>query len=519
MLFNSWEFIGIFLPITLGIYFLLARKEKIHYKLLWLVGTSIFFYSWWNPNFLPVLAFSIIFNYSLGIILYKNSGLKQRSISLGLLIMGISINLGLLGYFKYAIFFKSILSGVVNDQFQLHSVQIPLGISFFTFQQIVYLVEAYGGLFVEGNFLVYSCFVSFFPQLIAGPIVRPEEIIPQIKKSILAHEWAENILVGLSIFVIGLFKKVVIADSLSEMVSPVFSRAEQGEVLDFFSAWGATFGYTFQLYFDFSGYADMAIGLGKCFGIKVPLNFNSPYKAFNIIEFWRCWHITLSRFLKDFLYIPLGGSKNGRTRKFLNLFLTMTIAGFWHGAGWTFVFWGALHGGFLIVNHAWNNIWRRKINSWWSILLSRMVTILCIALGWVFFRAETFAGASHIFKGMMNLPYTISEKYESLAYLLEGIGFSFTGPWISENNILSVVWLIFWLGFLWFMPNTQELFRQYKPAFDSNNVGSSALKDLPVKGLQVTWDPGILWGIYIGLLAAVALLSLSRTSEFLYFQF
>jgi D-alanyl-lipoteichoic acid acyltransferase DltB (MBOAT superfamily) len=288
------------------------------------------------------------------------------------------------------------------------TILLPLAISFFTFQQIAYLVDAYEGLTREYNFLHYCLFVTFFPQLIAGPIVHHREMLPQFASDTIYRFNQSTFTAGLTTFCLGLFKKVIIADGAATYATPVFDAAEAGEILTFFEAWTGAFGYTIQLYFDFSGYSDMAIGLGMMFGIRLPLNFFSPYKAVNIIDFWRRWHMTLSRFLRDYLYIPLGGSRRGKVRRYVNLMVTMLLGGLWHGAGWTFVAWGALHGFYLVVNHAWHAV-RRSLGhnlektTLAGRTLSRIVTLTAVIFAWVLFRAESFGGAMSIISGMVGL--------------------------------------------------------------------------------------------------------------------
>jgi D-alanyl-lipoteichoic acid acyltransferase DltB (MBOAT superfamily) len=298
MLFNSYIFIFLFLPVTLFGFFYIGVRGNYYFALAWLVGTSLFFYGWWNPAYIFLIVSSVIFNYFLGSLL-NNPLLKTRKI---ILIFGIFINLFLLGYFKYYNFFILNINNIFSSSLPIETIILPLAISFFTFQQITYLVDAYKGRTSEYDFLHYCLFVTFFPQLIAGPIVHHKEMLPQFTKKIINQLNYENLAVGLTIFVFGLFKKVVIADGIAGYATPVFSAAEAGITLTFFDAWGGALAYTFQLYFDFSGYSDMAIGLARMFGIRLPLNFNSPYKANNIIEFWRRWHMTLSRFLREYLF-------------------------------------------------------------------------------------------------------------------------------------------------------------------------------------------------------------------------
>ena len=306
MLFNSYQFIFLFLPIVLAGFFLLSRKNS-EYPIIWLVVASLFFYGWWNPVYLLLIVASMLINYSLGRVLSETGQYspKRRKWTL---IIGITLNLSTLGYYKYAGFFVENINKLTDTDFNLEEIILPLAISFFTFQQIAYLVDAYRGITKEYRFIHYALFVTFFPQLIAGPIVHHKEMLPQFLRVTSLKRNIENFSVGITIFAIGLFKKSVLADSVAQYASPVFDAAATGETVSFFVAWGGALAYTMQLYFDFSGYSDMAIGGDRMFGIKLPLHFHSPYKSTTIVDFWLRSHMTLSRFLLDYLYLRLGGS-------------------------------------------------------------------------------------------------------------------------------------------------------------------------------------------------------------------
>ncbi|MGR9037820.1 MAG: MBOAT family O-acyltransferase, partial [Gammaproteobacteria bacterium] len=357
MLFNSYGFIFLFLPVVLTVFFMIGKKEHHSIAIAWLVGASLFFYAWWNPAYLGLMLGSILFNYAIGISLSSDEFKSSRK---GILIIGITANLALLVYYKYANFFVDNLNALFGRFLYLDTVILPLAISFFTFQQIAYLVDTYKGETKELNFLHYCLFVTFFPQLIAGPIVHHREMLPQFERDSLYSINVKRHAVGYTIFAFGLFKKLVLADGIAAYAIPAFQAADAGIQLTLFEAWTGALAYTFQLYFDFSGYSDMAIGLAMMFGIRLPLNFNSPYKATNIIEFWRRWHMTLSRFMRDYIYIPLGGNKKGLVGRHLNLMITMLLGGLWHGAGWNFMFWGGLHGFYLIANHFWRSFFTGK---------------------------------------------------------------------------------------------------------------------------------------------------------------
>ena len=338
--------------------------------------SSLFFYSWWNIIYLPLILGSVLFNYIIGVSLSKRSDHTQIR-KKQLLAFGIIFNIFLLGYFKYADFFIHNVNYISNTNFPTLGLVLPLAISFFTFQQITYLVDSYKKETKEHDFLNYAVFVTFFPQLIAGPIVHHKEMMPQFANVRNKVKNYKNIVLGIFIFSIGLFKKVVIADTFALWATHGFDVAN---TLNIFEAWATSLSYTFQLYFDFSGYTDMAIGAALLFNIKLPINFNSPYKALNIQDFWKRWHITLSRFLRDYVYIPLGGNRKGKYRVYSNLLVTFLIGGLWHGAGWTFIFWGFLHGVAMAVHRVW-----KELNFTVNKYLAWFVTFNFLNASWVFF--------------------------------------------------------------------------------------------------------------------------------------
>lgn len=414
MLFNSHEFIFFFLPFTFFTYFYLNAKKLTLMSKYFLVLASLFFYSWWNVLYLPLIVGSIVLNYFLGFILSsrkKHLAISRKSI----LILGISINLFSIGFFKYSDFFVYNLNFLFESNIALLNLVLPLAISFFTFQQIAYLVDSYLGRTKEYNFLNYALFVTYFPQLIAGPIVHHSEMMPQFANRRNEIKDYRNISLGLFIFAIGLFKKVAIADTFSLWAIEGF---DQQLSLNFYEAWITSLSYTFQLYFDFSGYTDMAIGTALLFNIKLPINFNSPYKALNIQDFWRRWHITLSRFLKDYIYIPLGGNKKSTFYTYQNILITFLLGGLWHGAGWTFVFWGFLHGVALVLHRIWQrfNFSMPKFIAW-------LITFNFVNISWIFFRAKDFSDALKVLKGMFFGGLEISLNVEfltSFCYVLFG---------------------------------------------------------------------------------------------------
>ncbi len=521
MLFNSFSFIFVFLPIVLIVFFQIGNSGHHRAALIWLVGASLFFYGWWNPVYLGLIIGSIFFNYKLGAILSSltqpNTGYKK-----GILTFGIAGNLGLLGYFKYCNFFVENINALLGTDLFFSEVVLPLAISFFTFQQITYLVDTYRGTTREHNFLHYCLFVTFFPQLIAGPIVHHREMLPQFAKGSIYRFNQENFSVGFTIFLIGLFKKVVLADGIAPWATEVFQAAESGNVITFFEAWGGTLAFSFQLYFDFSGYSDMAIGLARIFGIILPLNFNSPYKATSIIDFWRRWHMSLSRFFRDYVYIPLGGNRQSSSRCLFNIFITMLLGGLWHGASWTFVIWGGLHGVYLIINHIWREV-RKAIgfevkNSWWSVAFARGITFLAVLVGWVFFRAETTNSVIEIIKGMVGangfyLSYSWFEKLGLLGPILQNLGIRFT-PMELKFGIGMVLWLIALLAITLLFPNTQQIMGKYNPAFE---VLRREIQ--PVSRRLFQWQPNLVWASISCVIMLYCLLNLGGVSEFLYFQF
>jgi alginate O-acetyltransferase complex protein AlgI len=409
MLFTSTAFLCFFLPVVLAAFFMVGRKYR-NGAATWLVLASLFFYGWWNIRFLALLIGSIGFNFCAGRYIANQVNCVTSSAhgrARLALIASITINLTALAYFKYASFLATNANAILSTAISFGEVVLPLGISFFTFTQIAYLVDTFQRKANETSPVHYMLFVTYFPHLIAGPVLHHSEMMPQFKRESTYRINLESLASGASLFLIGLAKKTVLADSLGSFADPVFDAASKGLPLSLIDSWFGALSYTFQLYFDFSGYSDMAIGTSMLFGIKLPINFSSPYQASSIIEFWKRWHITLSAFLRDYLYIPLGGNKKGSVRRFLNLIITMTLGGLWHGASWNFVVWGALHGTFLILNHAWNAAFRHQdsvqIPSAGRRSLGILLTFLCVVICWVMFRADTLAAARAIYEAMLGM--------------------------------------------------------------------------------------------------------------------
>lgn len=525
MLFNSYQFIFLFLPLTLLGFLIVSRKSQ-GLAIFWLVLASLFFYGWWNPVYLFLIIGSMLLNFLVGRLLGGKgsySELQRRWI----LALGITLNLSALGYYKYAGFFVANISAVTGVDFNFERIILPLAISFFTFQQIAYLVDAFRGITREYKFLHYALFVTFFPQLIAGPIVHHKEMLPQFLTAPSSRKIIQNLSIGVTIFAIGLFKKTVLADNAALYASPVFTAAENGDPLSFFFAWGGALAYTMQLYFDFSGYSDMAIGGARMFGIKLPLNFHSPYKATNIVEFWRRWHMTLSRFLRDYLYIPLGGNKLGPVKRYRNLFLTMLLGGLWHGAGWTFVVWGALHGFYLIINHAWHRVRKLVISSDSPVSsaaksIAWLITFVAVIIGWVFFRAADFSSAILILEGMaggngFELPNAIVARLGELGVLLQDLGF---GTYLGGGRqfVLTYLWVIPLTLVAVLFPNTQQIMSRFEPALSPYRHPESDNHSITLM-LPLTWRPTGRWAALIALVGTLSVLALTSVSEFLYFQF
>lgn len=521
MLFNSYTFIFIFLPTSLIVFFAIGKKGHHRIATSWLIGISLFFYGWWNPAYLGLIIVSMLFNYALGIALASE---EKEILKKNILIFGIGVNLVLLGYYKYAGFFVENIELLLGKDFNLSNIILPLAISFFTFQQIAYLVDAYKGETKEYSFLHYCLFVTFFPQLIAGPIVHHKEMLPQFSRDSIYKFNTTHFAIGLTIFALGLFKKVVLADGIAVYASPAFQAADQGVALTFFEAWSGSLAYTLQLYFDFSGYSDMAIGVARMFGIRLPLNFNSPYKSTNIIDFWRRWHITLSRFLREYLYIPLGGSRKGTGRRLVNLMLTMLLGGLWHGAGWTFVIWGALHGFYLIINHLWRGIFSKShIRSFAVNKVSWFITFIAVVIAWVPFRAESIVGTKNMWLGMLGVNGVSMQNLQGInQYLwrvqvwLTEYGVSFNG-YISQYKLPNdnmFLWIFSLLIIVLILPNTQQFMSRYRPVFETYKNDEFYLKVN-----LISWRLTKLWAYFTMIILLVGIMGLSKVSEFLYFQF
>jgi D-alanyl-lipoteichoic acid acyltransferase DltB (MBOAT superfamily) len=517
MLFNSQAFIFLFLPLTLLGFFVLGR---ISMKLAagWLAAASLFFYGWWSPAYVALLLASILGNFFSGTAIARAHAAGQTQRSRRLLTLAVIANLALLSYYKYANFFVDNLNAVAGTGLSLGEIILPLGISFFTFTQIAFLVDAHQGKAREYNLVHYGLFVTYFPHLIAGPILHHGEMMPQFARRDIYRPQHDLIAAGLTLFVLGLAKKVLIADGVAPYVAPVFDAPGAGLTLTMLEAWCGALAYTFQLYFDFSGYSDMAVGLSLMFGVRLPVNFHSPYKAVNIIDFWRRWHMTLSRFLRDYLYVPLGGNRKSAARRYANLLITMLLGGLWHGAGWTFVLWGALHGVYLVINHAWLALRRRlgqdrHRGTPWGRRAGCLLTFIAVVVAWVLFRAPDIDSAMAILRAMagfngLMLPEAWLVKLGAAGEMLAagGIGFGAT-PALTRTGVLHWIWIL--LLVVWLAPNTQQIMAAAKPAL-------GVLKEAPSR---IQWQVSAPWALLTAGLLLAVIVNLGRHSEFLYFQF
>ena len=522
MLFNSPIFLFVFLPTTVLCYLAVRQLAGPRGVLALLLTASIVFYGWWNPAYVPLLLGLALFNslVARAITACRRAGQANR-VTL-LLTFGIAVDLMVLGYFKYTDFLIDSANVLLRENYPLQHIILPLGISFFTFQKIAYLVDSSRGDVIDHDLLEYCFFVMFFPQLLAGPITHHSEIFSQIKGPWAFAIKPSNFMLGLTIFVIGLFKKVVLADHFAPLVSPAYDAVAAGEKLNFFLAWQSAIAFKFQLYFDFSGYSEMALGAARLFGIQLPLNFNSPYRALNVVDFWRRWHMTLTRFLRDYVYIPLGGSRRGTPRLYLNLMITLALSGLWHGAAWHFVIWGSLQGASMVVAHAWRSVWR-PINAWWSHTIARLLTFFVLTMILVMHRAPSTEVALEIYRGMINLPSTWYDSLGPLASVLGWLGVRFHAPPVGGDELELVLWFVAWIAFVWFLPNTQQLLARWHPAYNYGVVERERDRPLPERipafTLVMQWRPNIAGAVFVGVLAAIACLSLRHISEFLYFKY
>jgi D-alanyl-lipoteichoic acid acyltransferase DltB (MBOAT superfamily) len=493
VLFNSYIFVLAFLPVAL-LGFVAASRLGRRVAGCWLIAASLFFYGWWDVGFVPLLTGSIAGNYAAAMLLYRLA--RRKRAQTAVLVLAIGLNLAALVYYKYL----GTMLGVLDVAFT--SPVLPLGISFFTFTQIGYLLDCRNDMARDRSPLNYALFVTFFPHLIAGPIVHNREIMPQFADAATYRLSARNFTVGSSIFLMGLLKKCLLADPTSAVVGPGFAHPE---ALTLFPAWHVALSYSLQLYFDFSGYSDMAIGLARMFNVTFPLNFNSPYKARSVIEYWQRWHMTLTRYLNLCLYNPIALAIRRRrpARGFATTphgfaalvlfptFVTMTLAGIWHGSGLTFLVFGLLHAIYISINHAWRLLHPSQADGWPGIIGCVLLTYMCVLVGAIMFRAPSVTAALSLLGGMLGL---------------HGVGVAVPDVRVARD----VAWLVVLYAIVWGMPNTQQIMRDYAPA-----LGRIVAGPLPA----IRWEPSLRWAAAFGGAATLALLSIGGTGEFLYFQF
>ncbi len=546
MLFNSYAFTCVFLPITVGVFFALGRLSRA-WALGWLIAASLFFYAWWRPINVLIIAPSIVVNYVLARVLQRLAAPgapAAQGRAKAVLAFGVLFNVAFLGYFKYANFAATAVNDVFGTNFVLAQIVLPLGISFITFQKIAFLIDVHARRVESFTFRDYCLFVLFFPQLIAGPIVHYRELMPQFARTSCRYE-ADNVTVGLTLFVFGLFKKVFLADSLAPAVSATFAEAAAGSAVSLIPAWLAALGFTVQIYFDFSGYTDMALGAARFFGVKLPANFNSPFQASSIIDFWLRWHMTLTRFLTAYIYNPFallltrrrvarGGKAVGGPATtggafaqlvMLPTLVTMFVSGVWHGAGYLFIAWGVLHGVFITINHAWRLLvpkaWKDRVS--YPRLgrpVGAVLTLGCVVASMVVFRAPTVEAAANLFGGMIGLhgielPMSVYDRLGPLTAVLGRLGVTGAAGVVAKDLLVTGLWVVL----LWLIavgcPNTLHVLRRHEPAL--------GWKADPGEGTgfgrPVTWHASLGWAVAVSILAALGILNLGGQSEFLYWQF
>ncbi len=486
MLFHTHLFIFGFLPVALAAFFIAAKVNR-RLPIFVLIAASLIFYAYWMPEVTLLLLGSIVFNYLAGLFLQSDRPRAVRRIGI---IAAIAVDLGLLAYFKYAGFFMETLHAITGWGPGPLDILLPIGISFYTFTQIAYLVDSYKGEVKEKSFSSYVLFVTFFPHLIAGPVLHHKEMMPQFADpNTYRFNWL-RITLGVLLFAIGLWKKVVFADTMAPWANDAFNAADAGVIPEFYTAWGGSLAYTLQIYFDFSGYSDMAVGLGLMFGIVLPINFDSPYRSLSIVDFWRRWHMTLSRFLRDYLYIPLGGNRNGDVARYRNLFLTMLLGGLWHGASWLFVVWGALHGVYLIIAHLWGQAGlslQRFVGKAAAPFAGWAITMFAVVIAWVFFRATTLTGAGDMLGGMAGM--NGADPAVLMTFLAD------PRLWGVGSPIIAMLAAIL-------LPNSMWMVRQAERFLADNR--------------QTAIIGG---GLLAGAATFVGLIFIGAQNEFLYFQF
>lgn len=542
MLFNSYEFILAFLPVTVVVFFAVGKVSRV-WALRWIIVSSLFFYAWWRPLNVVIIAPSILINFLLARVLQRLGEQGKGAASTAVLTIGIVFNIAFLGYFKYANFSVGAVNDVFGTGFVLAQIVLPLGISFITFQKIAFLIDVHAQRVESFSFQDYCLFVLFFPQLIAGPIVHYREMMPQFHRISCAFDM-KDVSVGLTLFVFGLFKKVYLADSIAPLVSSIYDQAASGSTISLLPAWMAAIGFTLQIYFDFSGYTDMALGIARLFGVRLPPNFNSPLKASSIIDFWLRWHMTLTRFLTAYIYNPLAlsltrrrlargragfGGRQTTVGAFVELLmfptlLTMFVSGVWHGAGYLFILWGVLHGVFLTINHGWRligpKLWRDRVSyARFMQPAGFVLTLVCVAVSMVVFRSPTMEAAGGLLQGMLGvngigLPASIYDRLGPLAGWLHTAGVV-TGVDGDTDLIMMALWILLLSAIAFACPNTLQLLGRDDPALGWKPNPS----DVAAGRVHIAWNASIAWAMMISVLAAIGILHLGGQSEFLYWQF
>ena len=543
MLFNSYEFIFLFLPITLGGFYFLGRLSR-QLALGWIILASLVFYAWWRPLNVLIIGPSILINYGIARWLGRLGADERRPrLAQAVLLVGVAFNIAFLGYFKYIDFLATVANDLVGTRFVLTQVILPLGISFITFQKIAFLVDVHGGRIPDFSLREYGLFVLFFPQLIAGPIVHYREMMPQFERSTCRFN-KNDFAAGLSLVAFGLVKKVVLADGIAEHVSPIYDMAASGAHVGLVQGWIAAIGFTLQIYFDFSGYSDMALGLARFFGVRLPANFDSPLKANSIIDFWLRWHMTLTRFLTAYVYnplvlwltrrrlakkLPMLSSRSPSLGAFVQLLalptlLTMLVSGLWHGAGYTFLLWGLMHGIFLCINHAWR--WLRpkvgadkRVASQRTRVGSLLTTFVAVAVAMVVFRSPNLSTAVELLRSMVGVNgITLPQQiYQSLTPLLGPLGRALSPAAGMSTQDLAVItgWIVVLMAIALWMPNTLQILSHIEPAIGIQE------RHMPVSRLQrfLQWSPTPSWALTMVALAGTAIWRMGGKSEFLYWQF
>ncbi|MFP6622768.1 MAG: MBOAT family O-acyltransferase [Myxococcota bacterium] len=507
MLFNSSFFLFAFLPIVLGGFLALQQWDRSRFGLAWLVAASLVFYAWAQPLFLVLLLASILGNFSIGLWIQDARSDRARRAWCA---TGVVLNLALLAVFKYTGFAIEIATELGAENFRVEAFALPLAISFFTFQQISYLSDTAHGRVSERSLLHYTLFVAFFPKLVAGPIVHHDEMLDQLHDLAERRVVARDVAVGLTLFSIGLFKKVILADALAGRTGGLFDLAAAGVPLNFFEAWTAALGFSFQVYFDFSGYTDMALGLARCFGIVLPLNFHSPYKATDISQFWRRWHITLTRWLRLYLFIPIsrgimrrGGERWDTSAIVVGQIVTMGLCGLWHGAGWSFVVWGLLHGAMLVAYDGWTFAKRRlglvgRLPAPIAVILARATLLACLAATFVIFRAADLGVAGELLRSMSGAD----------GVFLAGTGSRLAATIGLEGGLLLVVLL----AVVWYAPSSHEILGNDRPALDFARLVSDPLE------ARWRWRPTSAWAVaaLAALLPGIYWILIEGYEEFIY---